>query len=95
LAVVSSNALMILRCPLYLLWIRSVIFAMSGDDHKPQSCLFRKPRRITITVPQITVARLLQRSISEGRSLSNLAAVLLERAVTTEQIQPPRQECHA
>jgi hypothetical protein len=71
--------------------MRSVISAMPGDGQKPQSRLFRKPQRITITVPQATAEHLVQRSIREGRSLSNLAAVLLERAITAEQIQPPRQ----
>jgi hypothetical protein len=94
LAVVSTNALMILRCPLYLLWMRSVISAMPGDGQKPQSRLFRMPRRITITVPQATAEHLEQRSIREGRSHSNLAAVLLERAITAEQILSPQQGCH-
>jgi hypothetical protein len=51
--------------------------------------LFRKPRRITITVSQLTAELLVQRSLREGRSLSNLAAVLLERAIKPEQANPP------
>lgn len=43
---------------------------------------FRSPRRITITVPYGTYQRLLERSELEGRSLSNLAAYLLENAMT-------------
>lgn len=74
--------------------MRLVISAMPGDGQTPQSRLFRKPRRITITVPQATAELLVQRSFREGRSLSNLAAVLLERAITTEQIEPPREGCH-
>jgi hypothetical protein len=31
-----------------------------------------------------------QRSARKGRSLANLAAVLLERAIKAEQIQPPQ-----
>lgn len=38
----------------------------------------RNPRRITITVPFATHQRLLNQSDDEGRSLSNLAAHLLE-----------------
>lgn len=41
---------------------------------------FRKPKRITITVPDAAYQRLLERSDREGRSLSNLAAFLLESA---------------
>ena len=49
----------------------------------------RKPRRITVTVSQRTAERLLQRSLKEGRSLSSLEAVLLERAIKAEQANPP------
>lgn len=41
----------------------------------------RSPKRITITVPYGAYQRLLERSQREGRSLSNLAAFLLETAV--------------
>lgn len=41
---------------------------------------FRKPRRITITLPYGAYQRLLARSEREGRSLSNIAAFLLESA---------------
>ncbi|MEB3265364.1 MAG: hypothetical protein VKN13_01980 [Cyanobacteriota bacterium] len=40
--------------------------------------LFRVPKRITITIPYSTYQLLLERSGEEGRSLSNLAAYLLE-----------------
>jgi hypothetical protein len=39
---------------------------------------FRSPRRISITVSHATYERLLERCDAEGRSLSNLAAYLLE-----------------
>ena len=39
---------------------------------------FRSPRRITITVPNALLEALVQRSNAEGRSISNLAAFLLE-----------------
>lgn len=42
---------------------------------------FRAPRRITITLPYATYHQLLGRSEQEGRSLSNLAAYLLETAI--------------
>ena len=38
----------------------------------------RCPQRITITVPWQTYQRLLERSQQEGRSMSNLAAHILE-----------------
>jgi hypothetical protein len=54
--------------------------------------LFRKPRRITVTVPDQIYRALLERSSREGRSISNLAAFLLERAVTeTQPAVPSRQ----
>jgi hypothetical protein len=68
LAVVSTNALMILRCPLSLLWMRSAISAGAGENQKTQGSLLRKPRGITITLPQITIELLVQRSIREGIS---------------------------
>lgn len=39
---------------------------------------FRHPRRITITMPHHVASSLQMRSDDEGRSLSNLAAYLLE-----------------
>jgi hypothetical protein len=45
--------------------------------------VFRKPRRITVTVPDQIYRTLLERSTREGRSISNLAAYLLECAVGT------------
>lgn len=51
---------------------------------KRSGLLFRKPRRITVTVPDQIYRTLLERSAREGRSISNLAAYLLERAVASE-----------
>ena len=42
---------------------------------------FPSPHRITITVPEMTFKKLLKRSLVEGRSLSNLAAFLLEQSL--------------
>ena len=41
----------------------------------------RKPKRITITIPQAVYERLEELSSKDGRSMSNLAASLLERAI--------------
>lgn len=42
---------------------------------------FRSSQRITITLPYAIAQGLIQRSIHEGRSLSNLAAFLLEASL--------------
>jgi hypothetical protein len=42
---------------------------------------FRSPRRVTITLPFATFEELQGRADGEGRSLSNLAAFLLESAL--------------
>ena len=42
---------------------------------------FRSPRRVTITLPFSTFQDLQGRADGEGRSLSNLAAFLLESAL--------------
>jgi len=41
----------------------------------------RSPKRITITIPHSTFEAIIQRSNEEGRSLSNLAAFILEKGV--------------
>jgi hypothetical protein len=47
---------------------------------RPAELLRRKPQRMTITVSWAVLDRLQRRSDAEGRSLSNLAAHLLELA---------------
>ncbi len=42
---------------------------------------FRSSKRLTITVPQSTIEALAEHSSREGRSLSNLAAYLLESSL--------------
>lgn len=42
---------------------------------------FRSPRRVTITLPFATYQELQERADGEGRSLSNLAAFLLESSL--------------
>ena len=49
------------------------------------SIAMRAPRRITTTLPNTVFDDLVKRSLLEGRSLSNLAAYLLECALR----QPP------
>ena len=43
----------------------------------------RSPRRVTITVPYALYSELLARSDQQGRSLSNLAAFLIESAISS------------
>jgi len=45
---------------------------------------FRKPRRISITVPENVYNKLAECSTLEGRSISNLAAHLLENVLLLE-----------
>ncbi len=47
----------------------------------PIAPAFRAPRRMTITLPHSTYHGLLERSDDEGRSMSNLAAYLLESSL--------------
>jgi hypothetical protein len=47
---------------------------------RPAELLRRKPQRMTITVSWALLDKLQRRSDAEGRSLSNLAAHLLELA---------------
>lgn len=51
---------------------------------------FRSPQRVSITIPHCTYQLLLQLSDQQGRSLSNLAAYLLESALAEE--QPPQAQ---
>ena len=43
----------------------------------------KAPKRITIAVPFAILDQLIERSGYEGRSISNLAAFLLEQGLTT------------
>lgn len=52
------------------------------------SMLRRKPQRISITISQSTYDRLIARSDLEGRSVSNLAAYLLENGLVQPEIPP-------
>lgn len=50
---------------------------------------FRTPKRVSITIPHCTHQRLLELSDQQGRSLSNLAAYLLESALSDDQAPQP------
>lgn len=49
----------------------------------------RRPQRLTITVSYHVADHLVQQSFDQGRSISNLAAYLLERAITDPDSGPP------
>jgi hypothetical protein len=51
---------------------------------KDTSSIFLSPKRITITVSAMTAKKLWKRSAEEGRSLSNLAAYILEQAMASD-----------
>lgn len=63
----------------------STVFTPPTHGHQRRTINLKSPRRITITIPNITFEHLLRCSDDQGRSLSNLAAYLLERAC--QQIQ--------
>jgi hypothetical protein len=44
----------------------------------------RSPKRISITIPYATFQKIVERSNEEGRSLSNLAAFVLEQGLDRE-----------
>ena len=58
-----------------------MVYADSVNS-SPRSQANRAPKRLTITIPFSTFQALERRSTEEGRSLSNLAAYLLERGLT-------------
>ena len=50
---------------------------------------FRSSQRLTITVAHATLQALVERSNTEGRSLSNLAAYLLESSLDRRGVEAP------
>jgi len=54
-------------------------FVVQAQPQQRRTIVLKAPRRITITIPHSTFENLVQRSDEQGRSLSNLAAYLLER----------------
>ena len=53
------------------------------------SYLSRRPQRLTISVSHAVATHLIEQSNDQGRSMSNLAAYLLERALTEPDSGPP------
>lgn len=68
---------------------RSVLSSPSPQAHSLLAPAFRSPRGVTITLPFATYQDLLQRADGEGRSLSNLAAFLLESSLQAAQEAAP------
>lgn len=57
------------------------IFCMVYAANDLQKFASRSPKRVTITLPYSTLEMLVKRSNEEGRSLSNLAAFILEQGI--------------
>ena len=59
-----------------------VVFAMAlAFSGSQQPLPFRSSKRLSITVAQATLEALVERSVQEGRSISNLASYLLESSL--------------
>ncbi len=56
-------------------------FHITQGNHNAIEAHFRTPKRLSVTVPNATYEQLVQQSGWEGRSISNLAAFLLENAL--------------
>jgi hypothetical protein len=66
-----------------LYWLNRIATHNAGEMEKQMSFsnIFKKPVRVTITVPHNIYINLKSRSDEEGRSLSNLAAFLIEKSL--------------
>ena len=53
----------------------------NGTPSSLKALRSRSPKRLTITIPYTVFGSLEKRSAEEGRSLSNLAAYLLEQSL--------------
>jgi hypothetical protein len=64
-------------------WLNRKATHNAGEMEKQMSFsnIFKKPVRVTITVPHNIYINLKSRSDEEGRSLSNLAAFLIEKSL--------------
>jgi hypothetical protein len=64
-------------------WLNQIsgFFCMSVLEVMNLPSVFRKPVRVTITLPHNIYQNLKVRSDDEGRSLSNLAAYLIEKSL--------------
>jgi len=76
-------------------WRFPFVMALTSISSTPFSLQtqhsFRAPKRLTITVPHVLMEALIQRSSVEGRSLSNLAAYLLELSLNERSPMPDRR----
>ena len=58
--------------------------ASGGNKDSGKGSDSLSPKRISVTLPDSTIKKLLKKSLNEGRSLSNLAAFLLEQSLAGE-----------
>jgi hypothetical protein len=63
------------------------MYSPTTPSTTPANYSTRKPQRVTITVPYRVYEALVQESDDQGRSLSNLASVWLERQSLQSQIR--------
>jgi hypothetical protein len=61
--------------------MHATINGWGSTELECKTLAFRAPRRITITIPNGVYEELITRSNQEGRSLSNLAAFLIEKTL--------------
>jgi len=57
----------------------NVMSGVNKDSGKGSDSL--SPKRISVTLPDSIMKKLLKKSLKEGRSLSNLAAFLVEQSL--------------
>ena len=62
-------------------WNSDSLKALTTSSYTVKTFASRTPKRITITIPDATFRKIVQRSNEEGRSLSNLAAYILEQGL--------------
>jgi hypothetical protein len=51
---------------------------------KETSSVFLSSKRLSVTLPDSIMKKLLKKSLEEGRSLSNLASYILEQALASD-----------
>jgi len=57
---------------------------MASSENPNPPTRFKSPQRLTVTLAHAVYERLVLRSSSEGRSISNLAAYLIEESLARE-----------
>ncbi len=65
----------------YAMLERQYTIRMTSINRGYSTLISRSPKRITITIPHYTLEALIKRSDEEGRSMSNLAAFILEQGL--------------